>query len=417
MQSVSVCSDIMFQISAQFRKSRSKHRPDQPGVVFLRIFEVFTNTVGEKQRIERKITTDVVGMTAGVIEERRGELLASIRMLCNVIENRHNKGIAYSVDDVVSDYRKAIEGDESMKSVVLDSKESRPYRGDLITVGREFKSDFKFVYPDAEESDCDNVFDFINRMSKNLKSQGRVSMSRSYISLQHSLLDFCTDSSLSFEKVNKELIHSYSQWLKACGLADSTQSFYLRTFRSLLNHAKDCGLIGDNEEWFKGLNTKVNFAVNTYDRVSLDSSLLRTMAETDFSSNTDIDLARDMFMFGFYCRGMELVDIVNLTKSNLSGDMLVYRRRSKGLEKAIPIDSRAMQIIRKYESMSDTYIFPVKEMYKGVQFHTLRDRVYTYMKIIGMVIKFPRLTFNMNVSSWNALMSRVNLSGILLSEG
>lgn len=67
--------------------------------------------------------------------------------------------------------------------------------------------------------------------------------------------------------------------------------------------------------------------------------------------------------------------------------------------------------------MSDTYIFPVKEMYKGVQFHTLRDRVYTYMKIIGRVIKFPRLTFNMNVSSWNALMSRVNLSGILLSEG
>ncbi len=72
----------------------------------------------------------------------------------------------------------------------------------------------------------------------------------------------------------------------------SKNSLYLMIFKLTRFYRTS----SNNEEWFKGLNTKVNFAVNTYDRVSLDSALLRTMAETDFSSNTDIDLARYVYV-------------------------------------------------------------------------------------------------------------------------
>ena len=82
-------------------------------------------------------------------------------------------------------------------------------------------------------------------------------------------------------------------------------------------------------------------------------------------------LARDMFMFAFYCRGMELVDVVNLTKNNIRDGKLTYNRRSKGLLKTVTLDHNALAIIEQYKNCSSTYLFPIKEDNKGLSTHAI----------------------------------------------
>lgn len=58
------------------------------------------------------------------------------------------------------------------------------------------------------------------------------------------------------------------------------------------------------------MNTKVRYEKRREE--SIDGNSIRKISEIDLSWDANIALARDLFMFGFYCRGMELSDIINL---------------------------------------------------------------------------------------------------------
>ena len=112
------------------------------------------------------------------------------------------------------------------------------------------------------------------------------------------------------EIVDRTFLESYSSWLENEGVSASTQSFYLRTLRMALNHASSRGLFHPQKGLFLGMNTKVRYEKRREE--SIDGNSIRKISEIDLSWDANIALARDLFMFGFYCRGMELSDIINL---------------------------------------------------------------------------------------------------------
>lgn len=402
----------MFLITIAYQKARSAKQPDKPGRVLFRI-----SRRGEdgRENIMRTVSSDIRGERDTVVETNRAEIVRYIRIIYAAIEKRTKREEAFTVDNIVEDFRLALKGDVAMKSVLARADESFPLRADLVSVGNEFKRDFKFVYPESQTS-SDNLMEYISLLSHEAKIEGKQSKVRSYNSTRSSLSKFLEDRDISLISIDRSFVAKYSVWLKENGVADSTQSFYLRTLRSILNRAKDEGLTEGGDDLFTGLNTRVIFTKPVENRDILSLDTLNRISTVKLQDNPEAETVRDMFMFGFYCRGMELADVLNLTKANIQGDMLIYNRRSIGHPRIVSLDKPAKEIINKYRRWGGSHLFPMKDTYKGHKQYSITDRVRRHVKEIGSAVGFPELTFCMNISAWKRLMSQLSVSEMLLKS-
>lgn len=398
----------MFLITTVYQKSRSKRRADKPGKVLYRI--TYRNN-NEQSGITRSISSNIYGERDSVFESKREEIVQYIRIIYSIIENRINTTACPSIDEIADDFRLAMKGDPSMKAMLKRAQEDFPVRADWVSVGNEYKRDFQFIYPEAQVLP-DKLLEYITLLSQQAKNNGKQSMSRSYNSTRSSLSKFLNEHDIQIISIDKHFVTQYSAWLKENGVIDSTQSFYLRTLRAILNRAKEDGIETKDDDMFKGMNTRVEFSGNKRPRATISREILNKILKLKFQDNPEAEVARDMFMFAFYCRGMELTDVMNLTYLNIQDDMLTYNRRGVGRPRVVPLDKLAVNIIKKYRNTSG-YIFPIKETYLGNQQYSVNERVRRHIKEIGKAVGFPELTFSMNISAWEKLISQINLSDIL----
>lgn len=402
----------MFSITAYFRPSRSKHDTEKEGVVSYRI----TGQPDENcKRPFRDATSDIHGDDAGVLKTERSAILAHLRMLYCIIESKEDSGKPFTIDDVIEDFRKALAGDESMSYFIAKSKTDFPLRSELVNLGREFKGDFKFVFPKQTDTGYGNVYGYVFNMIQSLKNEGRVSHAKNLRSVLANLKLFGDGKEVFFYEIDKGFVTHYAEWLKHIGISDPTQSFYLRNFRMILNKAHKDGLIGPISGWFQDVNTSVPTPVKKTDD-ELSRELLLKIERLDLSANKRDELVRDAFMFGYYCGGMELFDMANLEYSNLHGNMLIYNRRMKGAERKIVLGKEALKIIKKYEGQSDKYLLPLLALSENVLFGTIRSYVCRSLKDIGKAVNYPHLSFNMNITAYNTMLSEVSIPELLLKK-
>ena len=399
----------MFLITTAYQKSRSKQRPDKPGKV---LFHIACRSENEQGEVLRSVSSDIYGARDSVFESKREEIVQYLRIIYSIIENRINTTAYPSIDEIADDFRLAMKGDPSMKAMLKRAHEDFPVRADWVSIGNEYKRDFQFIYPEAQVLP-DKLMEYITLLSQQAKNNGKQSMSRSYNSTRSSLSKFLNEHDIQINSIDKHFVTQYSAWLKENGVVDSTQSFYLRTLRAILNRAKEDRIETKDDDMFKGVNTRVEFSENKRSRATISREILNKIQKLKFKDNPEAEVARDMFMFAFYCRGMELTDVMNLTNLNIKGDMLTYNRRGVGRPRVVPLDKLAINIIKKYRNTSG-YIFPIKETYIGNQQYSVNDRVRRHIKEIGNAVGFPELTFSMNISAWEQLMSQLNISELLL---
>lgn len=407
----------MLYITADFRAARTK-KEDKAGVVFFRIYEKapkgdmpdsesVSADAGKSRRLERKVNSDITGADKSVLVSERDAIIRGLKLLYCVIERLANAG-QYTIDDVADSFRLALAGDESMRSAIDKSRTDFAINPDLVAIGSAFRNDFRYVSP--SETDGRTFNGFILDKIQELKSRDRMSMARSYISTLHSISDFAGSKILEISDINPGWIRAYEASLKESGIAASTVSFYMRTLRLILNQMAREGLLTVGDGWFKDVETSVHHDDRTVDRRILSREELKALSELPLYDNEPLDMARDMFMFGFYCRGMELVDIANLSSSNIRGNYLVFRKRMKGVEQRVPIEPSAMDIIDKYRGKSLCYIFPLLDNARGILFSSVRNSVCRSIKSVGNLIGIPELSFSMNITTWRSFVSETMLA-------
>lgn len=402
----------MFLINAQFRPSRSKRDSEKDGVVFYRITD---QSEGNGSTSYRSVNSDIHGSDSSVLRTNRDCILSQLRLLYCVIEGRVDSQEPFSIDDVADDFRKALSGDESMGDAIARSRSDFPLRSDIVSVGRDFKSGFKFVFPVRTDDTGGSIGDYITRLICSLKNENRLSQAKSFNSLLASLNLFAEGKEIHFSEMSRDFIRGYADWLKLTGISDSTQSFYLRTLRTVLNRAHADGLTAATSGWFQEVNTSVECPPRIHDG-KLNRDLILKIEDLDLTEDRQAALIRDVFMFGFYCGGMDLIDIANLVHSNVKDGMLVYRRRLKGLERKVTLGRQAMKIIERYEGMSDKYLFPLFSLSENALFATIRSYVSQLLKVIGKAVGYPKLSFNMNITAYNLMLSEINIPELLLKR-
>ena len=67
----------------------------------------------------------------------------------------------------------------------------------------------------------------------------------------------------------------------------------------------------------------------------------------------------DLFAFTYYAGGINFVDIANLTEDNIIDNRIVYKRCKTGKLIKLPLTQQAKEIIIKYQSPNNPYLFPI----------------------------------------------------------
>lgn len=142
---------------------------------------------------------------------------------------------------------------------------------------------------------------------------------------------------------------------------------------------------------------------------------LNKIVDADSKVAPRLNLSLNIFMFSFYCHGMELIDILNLKTDNIAGNFLTYNKRLSGQQETIVMDAPIRKIIRKY---ADTGLLLNISQYYNVstEFQSIRRAIKRDMdalfKLLGINKEFQ---FSMARNSWDELIKNISLSEIILS--
>ncbi len=356
----------------------------------------------------RSVATDVRGPAGEVVTVCRDEIIRLIRVLYRIIERRSDSGCCCGVDEVVAEFRSVLRGEVAVAGSVDGDF---ALRADLVSLGNGFKGDFRMAYA-LEDVSYGMLGEYIVSLVQVARNEGKESRVRSYSSLRRSLSRFLDGGDVRFDALDRGFVSDYGAWLRGEGVSESTQSFYLRTLRAVLNLARTDGLYIGDDNLFAGMNTRVLFPGVSGVPATLSRELMWKISGVDLEDDV-LRVVRDMFMFAFHCKGMELTDVLNLRQEDVREGILSYRRRGTGSLKSMILDANAKEIAGRYGSGDDGYLFPLRGMFPGRQQYSLNGVVRRSLRRIGEMVGVPELSFGMNISTWRGLLSGVDAGEIL----
>lgn len=206
-----------------------------------------------------------------------------------------------------------------------------------------------------------SVEDFLTLHIQQLRDNGKIGNSYAYQNLRTTLHNFYGKKlDFLFSTIDVAFCKKFETWMRKNKFEDTTMSYYFRTLRSTYNKAVESKYASREKSPF--LEYKLSrFSTKTQKR-ALSKENVKKILEFDSSGRSDIArLAHNVFSFSYYCGGISLVDIANLTPANIIDGRLIYeRQKTHGSINLVLLDA-AKTIIQRYDDYQKRagYLFPI----------------------------------------------------------
>ena len=268
-----------------------------------------------------------------------------------------------------------------------------------------------------KQTSLQSFFNFMDSVIGQLKRLNRERTSETYSSALSSFMRFRRNKDIQLDDMDEDLIMEYEAWLKKHNASLNTISFYMRILRATYNRAVEKGLTAQKHPFrhvYTGMDKTVKRAISLKD--------IRRIKELDLTGKPHWELARDMFLFSFYTRGMSFIDMAYLKKSDLKNGILTYRRRKTGQQLTVKWENCMEEIVTKYAGRSVTqYLLPIitdpltdeRKQYRNAIF-----RVNTALKEVARLadLQIP-LTMYCARHGWASVAKSKNIPLSVISEG
>jgi len=198
------------------------------------------------------------------------------------------------------------------------------------------------------------IISYIQSIINEHRKLGLNSAVNHYTSLRNSLIRFRNNEEIPFDAVDEQLVRNYENHLKADKLCPNSTSYYMRKLRRVYNLAVERGLAPERNP-FKPAYTGVAKTVKR--AVSIET--LKKLKKLDLSGCYNDALARDMFLFSFYTRGMSMIDMCFLRKKDLRDGFLTYRRSKTKQPLTIKWKEKMAEIVARYDNPDSPYLLPL----------------------------------------------------------
>ena len=255
-------------------------------------------------------------------------------------------------------------------------------------------------------------FPFIDYVVKNLKDSNCRKTASICITAKTSFERFLGGQDILIDRIDNDLMQKYEDWLKNTSMMKNTVSCYMRSLRSVYNQAVK-----------RGLTTQKNPFINIFTRIdktvkrAVNEEVIVQLKNMDLSSHKELALARDLFMFSFYMRGISFVDMANLRKINVKNGYVIYFRSKTRQMLTVKVEACMQEIISRHESQTiDDYLLPVYTVQNRDNTSQLRNHNNRLKRISEMLGLETSLSSYVSRHTWATLALRKGIPIEIISE-
>ena len=230
-------------------------------------------------------------------------------------------------------------------------------------------------------------YSYFSRKILELRESGHEGTARAYTSSLSSMQRYLGKKDFPFIKLSSRIIADYHGKLLTSGICDNTIGFYMHNIKALFR--KGCREMGLELPCpFREISIKTEKTLKR----SLDAIIIRKLSRMNLENNSPMSLARDIFMFSFYTRGMSFVDIALLKKRNVFPTEICYKRHKTDQLMRVGINREISRILERYKNVPGDYTFPLfaeeEEPYIGYRnaYHKIRYSLRKISRTIGLEI-------------------------------
>lgn len=253
-----------------------------------------------------------------------------------------------------------------------------------------------------------------------LKEENRRGYMLSVQQVYNSLLKYNRHLDIYFTDLDSAWLKKYEAWLRNNGLAENTIGIRFRTLRSIYNYAIEKDIV--KSEYYPFKKYKVSKLSQETAKRALSKEDIDKILHYQ-SKNRFMRLPIDLFAFTYYAGGINFVDIANLTEDNIIDNRIVYKRCKTGKLIKLPLTQQAKEIIIKYQSPNNPYLFPIfsaqhiTEQQKANRLHKVITNINRRLKQIGEELKLPiPITTYVARHSQATIMKKAGVSTAIIGQ-
>lgn len=289
------------------------------------------------------------------------------RIALRITKNRKSKIISMNFrckksewDTISCQFKKNYKNHVQSNMTLLKLKEKGlKVINDFCLEGIDFSlSQFEEKFRDKEPSRV-TVFEFWDELISDLQKSKKEGHVKTLKETKNSFFKFCNNKKIMFKEINSALLDKYEVFLRENNNANGGVAFKMRELRVVFNKAIKKGIVSD--KYYPFSSYKISKLKSKTIKVVLTREEVKLIQDLDESVYPHLAEAKRMFMFSYYCRGINFIDMALLKWSNISGLKMHYiRSKTKGvfnfdlLEPAIKI----LDFYRNSNPETD-YVFPI----------------------------------------------------------
>jgi len=275
-------------------------------------------------------------------------------IVIQVIHDRKRKVfyLSYSATEIQWDKSKSLPTSKHPDHAIIKSRiknatlQIKNIIADFENKNKQFSlDDIEKAYKNEKS---DDIFeDFCDKLILSFKNQGKTGNAYIYQATLDSFRNFADKRKYLISEIDFHAVNGYREFLLKRvfvskkkkvekKLSTNTISIYLRTLRAIINKALNDGLIDESQYPFKKISIK---SEKTRKR-AVNKEVIKMVEDLDVSKEKNLQLYKDLFMFSFYNRGMNFVDMAFLKVRNFEGGRLNYTRQKTGQQFSIKITDK-----------------------------------------------------------------------------
>lgn len=253
------------------------------------------------------------------------------------------------------------------------------------------------------------LLSYFDELISQFETTGAVGNRKVYRDVQNNLTRYIGEGKdISFDQITVKFCSGWENKMRSEGLTEITLSVKFRTLRAVLNKAIANGYAKvDSYSFARNAAEKHKFQVGKFDTKTTKRAISKADIRkieayvpepyagpyATLRDHTErLTLARDLFLFSYYCGGINFVDMAMLTWANVGEDLdgkprLTYTRQKTGGKFSLRLIPQALAIIERYKGDGERprpsgYVFPIL---KSVFHKTAAQKHNRCNKIMGQV--------------------------------
>lgn len=268
----------------------------------------------------------------------------------------------------------------------------------------------------AAESHNTSLPSFVDQLRTQFLQQNKLRLAETYQSALNSFCLYINKVEILMEDIDSKMIEGYESYLKQKKLTLNTISFYMRILRAIYNRAVKSGTIADKKPFDHVFTTMTKTA-----KRAIPIQTIQKIAQAHITNKNEA-LARDLFLFSFYTRGMSFVDIAYLKKTDLNNTYLIYKRKKTGQELKIAWRKEMQELVDRNSSKDGVHLLGIldenSEKSLRFQYHYTQCIINTALKRLGKQLNLgTNLTMYVARHSWATIARQKNIPLSVICDG